>query len=164
MRRRFPVPPSRSPKCAPLKLEAGQPLERVHARTNLRQRTIELDQALLADAPEFVRITVHEIFHFVWRRLDNATRLSWQQMLEGEVRQRVPGELGWSAEWRKAKIIKDGGPARRWRDYACESFCDTAAWYFSPRRTHPEFTLGRGARSIRKRWFDHLLATRALPL
>ena len=149
---------------AALRLEAAGPLDRVHARTNLRRRLIELDQDLLGDAPEFVRITVHELFHFVWRRLDNGTRRDWQTLLSGELSRHVAGELGWSAEWRKAKIVADGGSPRRQRDYACESFCDTAAWYFSPRRRHPEFTLDRAARQIRRRWFDQLLARRPLPL
>lgn len=145
-------------------LQARHGLGPVHAASNLRRRTIDLDAELLTNAPEFIRITVHEIFHFVWRRLDNGTRQAWRAFLDQEMAAGVPGELGWSVEWRKAKIAADGGSPRRWRDYACESFCDTAAWYFSPRRRHEEFTLPARARAKRKKWFDRLLDTRALPL
>lgn len=145
-------------------MRARRPLAGVHAITDLRRRTVELDQQLLSDAPELVRITVHEIFHFVWRRLDNGTRRAWRALLDQEMAAGVPGELGWSAEWRKAKIAADGGSAGRWRDYACESFCDTAAWYFSPRRPHEECTLPAQARTNRKKWFDTLLEARPLPL
>ena len=31
----------------------------------------------------------------------------------------------------------------RWRRYACESFCDTAAWHFAGLRQHDEFTLAK---------------------
>ncbi|MCX6591312.1 MAG: hypothetical protein NTZ56_07285 [Acidobacteria bacterium] len=145
-------------------LQARHGLGLVHAASDLRRRTIDLDPELLKSAPEFIRITVHELFHFVWRRLDNGTRRGWRALLDQEIAAAVPGELGWSAEWRKVKIVADGGSAGRWRDYACESFCDTAAWYFSPRRRHEEFTLSARARAKRRKWFDRLLDTRQLPL
>ena len=38
---------------------------------------------------------------------------------------------------------EDGaGRTRRWREYCCESFCDTAAWMYSGVERHEEFTLG----------------------
>ncbi|MDX2178682.1 MAG: hypothetical protein SFV18_03750 [Bryobacteraceae bacterium] len=148
----------------PLTIRAARGLVGVHAASHLRRRMVELDRELLDHAPELVRIVVHELFHFVWQRLDNATRAAWSELLKSEMRRRVKGELGWSAEMRKEKLGVTGNSPRRWRDYSCESFCDTAAWYFSPRRRHSEFTLDRRARPVRRRWFDQLLGSRRLPV
>ncbi len=72
-----------------------------------------------------------------------------------ELRHRARGELGWSAEWRKKALgIED--PARRtrrWREYCCESFCDTAAWLFAEAGEHEELTLGKSHREARREWF-----------
>ena len=65
------------------------------------------------------------------------------------------GELGWSAEWRKDALGADdvAGRTRRWREYCCESFCDTAAWLYSGVERHEEFTLGERWRRGRRAWF-----------
>jgi hypothetical protein len=135
--------------------------EEVHAGSFLRQREIVLDAALLPDSGELARILVHELFHFVWLRAGNSFRRSWESLLEEELRRGARGELGWSASLRKARIT----PAdrnlrtRRWREYACESFCDTAAWLYSGARRHPEFTLPARFRISRRDWFARSVAT-----
>ncbi len=104
---------------------------------------------------EFERILVHELFHFVWVRLSNQKRTDWEMILAGELRSRSKGELGWSAEWRKAKIKASDVRQRTtaWRRYVCESFCDTAAWLYCGFAKHDEFTLASAARKARKVWF-----------
>jgi hypothetical protein len=138
----------------------------VHAGSFLNQREIVLEEQLIANAPELVRILVHELFHFVWRRLDNASRAEWAELLDRELRTGVCGELGWSAEGRRRTITSQDRIAhtRRWREYVCESFCDTAAWLFSPRVSHEECTLPDPARAKREAWFRHLMEKRKLPL
>jgi hypothetical protein len=131
---------------------AGSP---AHAATYLRQRRMVIEEALMADPEDFARIFVHELFHFVWLRLGNTRRKSYEQLLAGELRRGSGGELGWSAEWRKAKL----GPrdrvarTRRWREYCCESFCDTAAWLYAGVERHEEFTLATRLRAERRKWF-----------
>jgi hypothetical protein len=134
----------------------------VHAAAFLKQRQLIFDSSLLGHAPELIRIFAHEVFDFVWTRIDNTTRKSWEQILLAERRLRVKGELGWSAQLYKDRATIQAG--RRWRDYLCESFCDTAAWYFSGHRTHEEFTLPSGSRRRRKRWFETMIESRQLPL
>ncbi len=134
----------------------------VHAAALLRRRQLIFDSSLLGHAPELIRIFAHEVFHFVWTRIDNATRKSWEQLIAAERRLLIEGELGWSAQIYKDRARIDSG--RRWRDYLCESFCDTAAWYFSGLRRHEEFTLPAGARRRRKRWFQSMIESRQLPL
>lgn len=129
--------------------------EEVHAATFLRRRRIVLDEALRRNGRELQRILVHEVFHFAWLRLSNAVRRSWEDVLAGELARGREGELGWSAEWRKKEL----GPrdidrrTRRWREYCCESYCDTAAWLFAGLTAHDEFTLGAAARRRRSAWF-----------
>jgi hypothetical protein len=126
------------------------------AATSIPGRTVLLDAQVLRRRGEFERILVHEISHFVWVRLSNATRRGWEQVLAGELAAHARGELGWSAEWRKLKLAaadrRDRSPA--WRRYACESFCDTAAWRFSGLKNHDEFTLAQRYRRERKAWFE----------
>src|ERR1041384_7309154 len=92
---------------------------------------------------DFERIPVHEIFHFVWVRLPNLTRLEWERGIAGDLAVQAEGELGWSAEWRKNNLTAAARRRRTaaWRRYACESFCDTAAWRFAGLQKHEEFTL-----------------------
>lgn len=129
----------------------------MHAGTFLRRRLIVLDSALLDRPREFARILAHELFHFAWLRLGNALRREWERLLEGELRRRVRGELGWSAEWRKRELRRGDRRerSRRWREYVCESFCDTAAWLLSGSGRHGEFTLAGGARRARRAWFSN---------
>jgi hypothetical protein len=130
----------------------------VHAATFLRERRIVLDEDLRVDSGELSRIVVHELFHFVWLRLGNDTRRSWEGVVAAEWRARRKGELGWSAEWRKDELRQEdvAQRSRRWREYCCESFCDTAAWRCGGLKSHEEFTLSKLARAGRAAWFEAL--------
>jgi hypothetical protein len=136
----------------------------VHAGSFLRTREIVLESELLDQPMEFARIFLHEVFHFVWRCAGNPLRRSWEALLEGEWRRGARGELGWSAEGRKRRLGPGDRAARsrRWREYACESFCDSAAWLLGGAREHEEFTLARRFRENRRRWFGPLLSRAAL--
>lgn len=125
----------------------------VHAGSFLRERRISFN----CEEREFARIFTHELFHFVWLRLGNARRWSWEAALVREWNDAAKGELGWSAEWRKEKLNAADRTrrTRRWREYCCESFCDTAAWLYS-RTRHEEFTLPLKYRLMRRRWFESL--------
>jgi hypothetical protein len=116
---------------------------------------ILLDAGVLAENGEFERILVHELFHFVWVRLSNAARRAWEDLVRVEIASGARGELGWSSEWRKHRLAVDSARERdaRWRRYACESFCDTAAWMYSGVKSHDEFTLGSRAGKVRRGWF-----------
>jgi len=124
----------------------------VHAGAFLRERRIALDCA----AAEFRRILTHELFHFVWWRAGNPARRSFERLLEREWRADARGELGWSAEWRKL-ALREGDlrrRTRRWREYCCESFCDTAAWLYGDAPWHKEWTLPRRFRPARRAWLE----------
>lgn len=150
------------------KLKSGGPHGTpVHAGSFIGRREMVLDSELLDHGAELVRILTHELFHFAWRRLDNQTRRDWETILSAEWTAGVRGELGFSAESRKNSLteVDIRTRSRRWREYACESFCDTAAWLFFPQRLkHDEFTLGAKARRQRNRWFHELLAREKLPI
>jgi hypothetical protein len=129
----------------------------VHAASFIRQRRLVLDRLLLESPPELSRIVVHELFHFIWVRLSNAERFSWEGVLAAEWERRARGELGWSAEWRKEALSSADSAQRslRWREYACESFCDTAAWLFAGLVRHSEYTLKPAFRRPRAAWFKN---------
>lgn len=143
--------------------EAGTP---VHAGAFLRRRELVLDAELLEQPSELARILVHELFHFVWFRLGTPVRRSWEAVLEAESRGRARGELGWSAEWRKRKLLRADRErrSRRWREYVGESFCDTAAWLAGGGRKHKEHTLQLRWRRVRGRWFRALLSRGGLSI
>jgi hypothetical protein len=127
----------------------------VHGGAFLRERRIAFDAALRRNRTELARIFVHELFHFAWVRLGNAARRSWEDVVAAELAAGARGELGWSAESRKRALAPRDCAARtrRWREYCCESFCDTAAWLFAGIGTHAEFTLAPRFRARRRRWF-----------
>jgi hypothetical protein len=118
----------------------------VHAASFIRRREIILESELLTK-PALPHIVVHEIFHFVWARLSNATRASFSALLAEELRGHARGELGESAAVRK-QIDKHS------RDYVCESFCDTAAWLYAARGTRRTATLAERWRTRRRLWFE----------
>jgi hypothetical protein len=134
----------------------------VHAGSFLRQRRIAFDCA----RAEFPRIFAHETAHFIWLRLGNPLRRAWEELLRAEWSARATGELGWSAEWRKAALHQSdlARRTRRWREYCCEAFCDTAAWLWSGFRRHPEFTLAGNFRFRRRKWFEARFAGRSLSI
>jgi len=132
----------------------------VHAGSFLHERRIALD----CTQAEFPRVFVHELFHFVWLRAGNPLRLAWEARMRAERRAGAGGELGWSAEWRgRALRPRDVATrSRRWREYCCESFCDTAAWLYSGVRRHSEFTLEAPLRERRRHWFRRAVEGREL--
>ena len=140
--------------------------EPVHAGSFIRKRRIVLDQELQRQPKELARILVHELFHFTWVRLGNPARRSYEALVRREWEQRARGELGWSAESRKRSLLDQtlgaaGSP--RWREYLCESFCDTAAWIYSGVRRHSEYTLAARHRNRRAEWFQDVFQRGTIP-
>ena len=159
---------SGSPWPATIPRVTGQPVEiefrtsipdgsggEAHAATDLRKRRMAIEEALMASPEEFARIFVHELFHFAWLRLGNARRRSFEELVGSELRRQMRGELGWSAEWRKSELTaRDRRErTRKWREYCCESFCDTGAWLYAGVSKHAEFTLAAEGRAGRREWF-----------
>jgi hypothetical protein len=135
--------------------KGGEP---VHAATFIRRRLMLLERPLLNDHRELRRVLIHELFHFAWVRLSNTQRKEWEELLMAETSNQVKGELGWSAEWRKDELSAADrrNRTRLWREYACESFCDTAAWRYSRLASHDEFTLAQRWCARRGAHFDRL--------
>ena len=142
--------------------------DKTHAVSFLRERYIVLGAALFRQRVELGRILYHELCHFVWPRLGNPKRRKFQELLQREFRERVAGELGYSSEFRKVRLLgkkKDRASRperRRLRlDYICESFCDTGAFVLlgsERRKRHSEFTLRRAALDRRSRaWTQAVL-------
>jgi hypothetical protein len=131
---------------------AGNP---AHAGTSIRGREIILDPELKKRPGRHRRILLHEYFHFAWVRLGNPRRVAWEAFLKAEWESRVRGEAGWSAEWRKRKLsARDVNERSRfWREYCCESFCDTAAYVTGLHKDHSEVTLAPSRRRARAAWF-----------
>lgn len=138
----------------------------VHAGSFLRRRRMVLD----CTPAEFPRILVHELFHFVWLRAGNRVRIAYEEVLAAEIRAAAGGELGWSAEWRKRALapVDIRCRTRRWREYCCESFCDSAAWLYAGVHQHGEFTLSARFSTRRRAWFhatfDATIAARGLSI
>jgi hypothetical protein len=137
----------------------------VYAGSFLRKRRIVLEEQMLKTPRVLERIFVHEVFHFVWSKAPKALRESYSKLIAGEMHSGVRGELGWSAESMKLKLTPEdlAEHSRRWKDYACESFCDTAGWYFGTSRRYSEMTLGREPRRCRIRWVRQNLIGRSRP-
>ena len=127
------------------------PGDEVFAASFLARREIVFDTDLLGHAPDFVNVIAHEIYHFVWRRLPNAERIDWGELLRAEAR---PRHSGLSSRLRYA-AYREGNRERQWKDYVCEAFCDTAAALTAP---HPIIS------SQRKQWFRNLIKKRRLPV
>jgi hypothetical protein len=140
---------------------AGQP---AHAATFIRKRLIVLDERLPGDSKEHLRVLLHELLHFVWVRAGNARRLRWEELLRKEWRSRARGECGWSAEWRKRRLRRTDIDyrTRAWREYCCESFCDTGAWIFGGGKE--ELTIGDSHCRRRQAWFAQYFGHRDLPV
>lgn len=124
----------------------------------LRERRVVLARHLRGR--ELRRVTVHELFHFVWWRLGNPPRRSWEALLRAE---RARGEAGWSAEWRKAALSEADrrDRTRRWREYACEAFCDSAAALWA---SPAQCTLAPRWLARRRAWFQATLGHRPLSI
>jgi hypothetical protein len=119
---------------------------------------------LRGNKTEHERILLHEIFHFVWVRLGNPRRREWEALLAREWKARARGEAGWSAEWRKRALRSDDVAQRTlaWREYCCESFCDTGAWVGGGHER--EVTLAARRRETRRSWFTERFATGCLAI
>ena len=124
----------------------------VYAAAFLRQRKILLEQALLADPTGFRLILIHELFHFVWLRLGNPARQEFGRILSDEQRMCARGELGESSTVRK-QMLEAAPTVTLWREYVCESFCDTAAWLYGEAEVKGLFTLRKRWRDLREAWF-----------
>jgi hypothetical protein len=138
----------------------------VHAGSFLRRREIVLDYSLCGDPRELQRIFVHEIFHFVWLRMGNPARRSFETLIAAEFHRGARGELGWSAALRKQVLSSRDVNQRsgRWREYVCEGFCDSAAWLHTGAKDHEEFTLAPRFRRARREWLCHFEAARRIPI
>jgi hypothetical protein len=133
---------------------AGNP---AHAATFIRQRLIVLDRELRSCTDEHRRVLIHELFHFVWVRTGNQKRRTWEALLRSEWHAKARGEAGWSAEWRKRELTSMDlrRRTRKWREYCCESFCDTAACLETGSVT--EVSLAPGRLAVRRTWFTEQL-------
>ena len=138
----------------------------VYAGCFIRKRRIVLDAGMLRTPKVLERIFVHEVFHFVWSKLNHATRHSWDTLIRSEMERGVRGEFAWSAESAKHRVTAQdiAGRTRRWKDYLCESFCDTAAYCFGNTRPHSEMTLAPVVRRSRRMWVAEYLTERPLPI
>jgi hypothetical protein len=87
-------------------------------------------------------------------RLGNRAREQFAELLAEECAHRARGELGESAAVKKSLLRSRDclAGSTQWRDYVCESFCDTAAWLYSGAKSDA-FTLAMGWRERRARWF-----------
>ncbi|MDQ2776989.1 MAG: hypothetical protein M3Y57_19020 [Acidobacteriota bacterium] len=122
----------------------------VYAASFIRDREIVLETTLLADEAVFKLIFAHEIFHFVWAGVGNGLRHSFEALLRYERRRHARGELGESSAVKKPHCEAS---FRRWKDYVCESFCDTGAWLYSGVNDQDVFTLAERWRKKRADWF-----------
>ena len=138
----------------------------VYAGCFLKRRKIVLEELMLKTPRVLERIFVHEIFHFVWSKLGNPIRQSFEELIRSEVERGTRGDLGWSAESLKLKLTPEDIENRtiRWKYYLCEAFCDTAGWYFGSARAYSEMTLDRESRSGRRRWVKQHLVPRTLSI
>ena len=127
------------------------PGDEVFAASFLPRREIILDTELLENAPDFIAIMAHELYHFVWRRLPNAQRQAWSELLQLE---RKPRHAGLSSKLRWERFQGNSSP-RKWKDYVCEAFCDTAASLHSP---------DEKVSSHRREWFRRLMDIKVLPV
>jgi hypothetical protein len=127
----------------------------VHAASFIRLRKIVLEDELLARPDALRLILAHELLHFLWPRLSNALRAEYSQMLRHEIECRARGELGESSEVRKNAFLAAG---RCWREYICESFCDSGAWIYCNIEAQPEIRLAKRWQKIRLHWFRERFA------
>ena len=138
----------------------------VYAGSFLRKRKIVLDKHMLQAPRLLERIFIHEVFHFIWSRLGTPLRESFQKLIESEFDNAVPGELGWSAESMKLKLQAGDreSRSRRWKDYVCESFCDTGGWCFGTAKRYSENNLSPESRRARRAWMRQNLLHRPLAI
>lgn len=127
------------------------PGEEVFAASFLTRREVVLDEDLVRHAPDLVNIFTHEIYHFVWRRLSNAVRQEWMDLLGAE---KTRLHTGLSSRLRFEEF-QQKPTDRHWKNYVCEAFTDTAAALGDPTRI---------VSSQRRKWFANLMKQRKLPV
>jgi hypothetical protein len=127
----------------------------VYAASFIRRHRIVLEEDLFEDETLLHLILIHELFHFVWPRLGNSIRDDFSRMILAEVNGHARGELGESSGTFKEAVLhrKEGPGSRAWKYYVCESFCDTAAWFFSGVGQHQQFQLDQRWTKRRAQWF-----------
>ena len=130
----------------------------VYAASFLRERRVVLEDSLTRRSSHLRLILIHEILHFAWWRLGNARRTDFSTLLAEECAARARGELGESSLVAKDAYLSGGGEgkSRLWRDYVCESFCDTGAWILSEIKDHDSFQLAARWKTRRAAWFRSL--------
>jgi hypothetical protein len=129
----------------------------VYAASFIRRRRIVLETSLLADPASLRFIFVHELFHFVWVRIGNRVRDEYSALLLGEIARHARGELGESSAVKKAELrqhVKLSPNSPLWRDYICESFCDSAARIFTGAAVHTGPSLAKRWTAMRRDWFS----------
>ena len=129
----------------------------VYAATYIRRRRIVLETSLLADPAALRFIFIHELFHFVWVRLGNRTRDEYSELLRREMARNARGELGESSLVKKAELgrhLECSPSSALWRDYICESFCDSAASVLTGAPVHAGLKLATRWTAIRRDWFE----------
>jgi hypothetical protein len=132
----------------------GESGQAIFGASAIRDRRLLIEHDLLGNSNELFRILAHEIYHFVWARLGNPWRWDYEGLLVTEMLAGARGELGWSSESRKRALTTADWRlrGRKWREYACESFCDTAAWWLGGAMKHAEVTLAEVHRKRRAAW------------
>lgn len=142
------------------KLLSGSPHRghAVHAASFLPERRIVLERRLLAEADELRIILTHELFHFVWRRLGNRVRAEFDSLMQTECGNRARGAVGESSSVARKALTAEDLPARsaRWKNFVCESFCDTAAWLHAGVSESEHFRLAKRWKDLRAQWFSRL--------
>lgn len=126
----------------------------IFAASFIRKREIVLEKELLSQSGTLTGIFLHELFHFAWVRAGNEVRRNYAALLREEVNRGARAEVGESSDVSKRKL--DGAEdVAAWKHYVCESFCDTAAWYFSPNDLSAvvQPSLARCWRRKRADWF-----------
>lgn len=138
----------------------------------VRERVLVLHRRLLRRRWLGQRLFYHELCHFLWPRLGAGARRGFVAYLRRELKCGVRGELGYSAQHRKARLpvgqarlARRGRPSNNaWREYVCESFCDTGAYALAQAAglggclRSVEFTLARRHRGERLAAWWHALA------
>jgi hypothetical protein len=136
----------------------------VYAASFIRQRRIVIETALLSSPTTLRFIFVHELFHFAWARLGNLARDEYARLVANELQCRARGELGESSAVKKAELCSQPDFTSRskvWREYLCESFCDSAACIFAGGPVHDGAKLGKAPTALRRQWFLGKMAQHA---
>lgn len=130
----------------------------VYAGSFLRERRIVLEDSLKTQPSSLRLILGHEILHFAWWRLGNTRRAGFSELLACEYAAGARGELGESSLVAKDNYHsgRHAGGLQLWRDYVCESFCDTGAWFLAGVKDHDTFRLAGRWKRRRATWFQSL--------